>query len=200
MTVRARSMSSVTLILGQGWLLDVCVTDLDGDPVADTIVFTVTDPQEATSEPVVEQVAGETGRYRTVFTPDETGRFVAVAAGALYGAAAFTAWVGEISTEATFPTIDDVDVYLGTNSASDADLLEALDAEADAQRAVCRIPAVYTADLRSALLRRCARHLAMKRIPLAMFQGDAETGPAVVPGRDPEVRRFEAPYRRLGMG
>jgi hypothetical protein len=202
MPVRARSTSSATLVLGQGWLLDVCVTDLDGCPVADTITFTVTDPAEATSVPTVETVAGETGRYRAVYVPAEMGRFVAVAAGALYGAVAFTAWVGEISTGADLPDITELDAYLGTNGATSDELQEALDAEAQAQRDRCTIPAVYPDSLRSALLRRCARHLAMKRIPLAVIpgSGDAEAGPTMPPGRDPEVRRLEAPYPKLGMG
>lgn len=96
------------------------------------------------------------------------------------------------------PVAADVAEYLGDNNSwTDEEVQAALDAESAAQRAVCRVRGVYPADLREALLRRVARNLAMRRLPLAMPQGDAAAGGAVLPGRDPEVRRLEAPYRRL---
>lgn len=198
MTVRARSRNSARLALGDVWPIEVCVTDADGCPAADTVVVTVIDPDEATTVPDVEELTG-VGRYRAVYTPATTGRWVATAVGA-YGATSFTAWVVDVVTGLQLPDITELDEYLGTNAATDAQLQEALDAEAAAQRNTCRIPAAYEADLRSALLRRCARHLAMMRIPLAMFSGDAEAGPVIVPGRDPEVRRLEGPWRKLSMG
>jgi hypothetical protein len=45
-----------------------------------------------------------------------------------------------------------------------------------------------------------ARNLAMRGLPVAVLRGDGEAGDTILPGRDPEVRRFEAPYRRLKMG
>lgn len=198
MTVTAVSTTSATLVLGQQWLLDVSVTDVDGCPVADTVVFSVTDPEQADTTSSTETV--ETGRYRTVVTPVTEGRYVAVAAGAAYGAAAFTAWVQAVSDAVDFPDVTELDSYLGTNGATTDELQEALDAQGAAQRADCRIPPVYGADLRSALLRRCARHLALKRIPLAVLQGDAENGPTTLPRNDPMVRDFERNYRKLTMG
>jgi hypothetical protein len=104
-------------------------------------------------------------------------------------------------TVATVPTLADVKTYLGNGATrwSDAELTDTLNGEIDAQAAVCRT-ANYTASLRQALLRRVSRALAMKGLPLAMTQGDGDAGPTSVPGRDPEIRRLEAPYRRLTVG
>lgn len=108
------------------------------------------------------------------------------------------------------PSIDDVQAYLGDTSWTDDDVQAAFDAELAAQRAVVR-PAYflaadaadareYPADLAEALKRRVARNLAMRAVPLSVAQGDAETAPAYVPKRDPEIARLEAPYRRLVVG
>lgn len=97
-----------------------------------------------------------------------------------------------------------VRTYLGTSSATDAQIDSALAAELATQARVCRVPkavdAVWPADLTEAALRRVARNLAMRGIPLAVFQGDAENGSLTPPGRDPEVRRLEGPLRRLKVG
>lgn len=97
-----------------------------------------------------------------------------------------------------------VRAYLGTSSATDAQIDSALAAELRAQRRICRVPtdpaAVWDADLTEAACRRVARNLAMRGIPLAVFQGDADGGSLVPPGRDPEVRRLEGPLRRLKFG
>jgi hypothetical protein len=201
MPIRLRSRASSTLALGQEWILDVRVTDGEGCPVADTLTFTVTDPDEQeTVLDAADQVSTSTGLYRVPYLPDATGRYVARVEAAEHGAAAFTAWVQAITTGAQLPDISELDTYLGANGASDDELQEALDAQAAAQRARCRMPATYDADLRSALLRRCARHLALKRIPLAMLGADSEAGPTTVPGRDPLVRELEGPWLKLGMG
>lgn len=97
-------------------------------------------------------------------------------------------------------TLDDVKDYLGDHSWDDEELQSALDAEEAAQAARCRIPDPTSADLDEALKRRVARNLAMRQIPLAVPQGSAEVGPSFIPGNDPEVRRLEAPYRRLVIG
>jgi hypothetical protein len=102
---------------------------------------------------------------------------------------------------ATLPTYADVTDYIGGTLGrfDDNDIQDALDAETEAQAAVCRTTP-YTYSLRQALLRRISRALAMKRLPLSMTQGDAEGANQIVPGRDPEVRRLEAPYRKLKVG
>jgi hypothetical protein len=101
------------------------------------------------------------------------------------------------------PDLDDVKVYLKIDigdTSQDVDIADALEAEIGAQRDVCRIPVEFSPALRQALLRRVARNLALRGLPLAVLRGDGEAGDTVLPGRDPEVRRFEAPYRRLKMG
>lgn len=98
--------------------------------------------------------------------------------------------------------IDDVKAYAGQNarSWSDDDLTDALAAETAAQARVCVIPDPVPADLDQALKRRVVRNLAMRQYLSQDTIGDAEIGPPIVPGRDPEVRRFEAPFRRLVVG
>jgi len=79
-------------------------------------------------------------------------------------------------------------------------ITDAFNAERSAQRDKCGERNPYPDSLREALLRRVARNLAMRRLPLAMAGGDADGGPAIIPGNDPEVRRLERPYRRLVIG
>lgn len=102
------------------------------------------------------------------------------------------------------PTIPDLRIYLGQSSYSDDQLEQALAAESATQRRTVRVPAdpdaVWDADLTEALMRRVARNLAMRGIPLAMFAGDAELGGLIPPNRDPEVRRLEGPLRKLKVG
>jgi hypothetical protein len=101
------------------------------------------------------------------------------------------------------PDLDDVKTYLKIDledTSQDVDIADALEAEIGAQRDVCRIPEEFSPALRQGLLRRVARNLALRGLPLAVLRGDGEAGDTVLPGRDPEVRRFEAPYRRLKMG
>ncbi|GAB3812103.1 hypothetical protein [Kribbella italica] len=105
----------------------------------------------------------------------------------------------------TAPTVTDADNYLGDTSYTTEELGKAFAAEKKAQAKVCRVPAddaEWDEDLSEALFRRVARNLAMRGIPLAILQGDADLGTvgARLPGRDPEVRRLEAPWRKLVMG
>lgn len=98
-------------------------------------------------------------------------------------------------------TIEDLRIYLGdaSNRLSDEELTDVLDVEATHQAERCTIPDPYPVTLGEALKRRCARNLALRGIPLAVLQGDAEAGSMVLPSRDPEVRRLEAGYPRLGV-
>lgn len=101
------------------------------------------------------------------------------------------------------PDLASVMDYLGATSVAPTAVDAALTVEAAAQAAVCRIPVLpedYPDDLAEALRRRVARNLALRGIPLAVLQGDAESGSTILPGRDPEVRRLEAPHRRLTVG
>ena len=61
-------------------------------------------------------------------------------------------------------------------------------------------PLPYPAWAAEALCRRVARNLALRGLPLAVLQSDAEAGPLVLPGRDPERARLEGNFRRLPTG
>jgi hypothetical protein len=101
------------------------------------------------------------------------------------------------------PTLTEMFDYLGETSYTEQELGDALAAEKAAQAARCRVPAddaAWPADLAEALFRRVARNLAMRGVPLAVLQGDAEAGSLIPPGQDSEVRRLEAPHRKLVFG
>lgn len=98
-------------------------------------------------------------------------------------------------------TVDDMRAYDSSLSGhSDASVQGAIDAETAAQGTRCRLPDPVPSDLTEALKRRVVRNLAMRRLPLAMLQGDADGGSTLLPTNDPEVRRLEAPHRRLSVG
>jgi hypothetical protein len=200
MPIRALSSTSVNRNVGGVWDIFVDVRDADDVLVDDEPVVTVTLPDASTATPTVETVT--TGVYRVEYIPAAAGRYLARAVAPAYGSVDFTAYVVAVTATADLVDLTDVDEYLGVgeHSWSDETLQAALDAEAAAQRAVCRVPAAYPADLREALLRRVARNLAMKRMLLETPRGDAEYGPPILPGRDPEVRRLEAPHRKLVLG
>lgn len=101
--------------------------------------------------------------------------------------------------------------YIGTNGTySDAAIDSALATETAAQAAVVRLPAdpeppaeplPYPADLEEALLRRVQRLLEMRSKPLGYQDTMTEFGvSATRVGPDPEIRRLEAPYRKLVLG
>ena len=106
------------------------------------------------------------------------------------------------------PTVDDVVEYLGDAADRWTDdggttypaIDQHLRAETDAQARACTVPTPYPDPLAVALLRRVQRALAMRSLPLAVLQGDAESGSTFLPGRDPEIRRLEAPYRKMVGG
>lgn len=115
----------------------------------------------------------------------------------------------------TPPDIDAVLTYLGELDADaerKAVIAGALATEIIAQRNAVRAsafgtdpaspapPVAYPADLAEAVCRRVARNLALRNVPLAVLQSDAEGGPLTTPGKDPEIRRLEGPYRRLPSG
>lgn len=101
------------------------------------------------------------------------------------------------------PTAEDVETYLGATSYTTEEITAALAAERAAQVARCRVPAAdadWPEDLAEALKRRVARNLAVRNLPLAQLEGDADLGlitPRVV---DAEVRRLEGPWRKLVFG
>ncbi len=197
--VRAKSATSALLSVGELWLIEVETRDLDGFLVDGTPVVTVTLPSGTTSNPTFEPVSA--GRYRASYVVNSVGRHVAHVT-TVDDAVDFAAYVAGITTNAGMPTVDDVARYLRESAASWSlsDLQDALDEETDAQRAVCRIKAVYPRDLRGALLRRVQVNLAVRQLPLAVLQGDAEAGNIMLPGSDPYVRNKERPHRKRTVG
>lgn len=191
MDVRAVSPTSMLLPVGGVWRIDVATS-------GDTPTVVVTLPDGTTATPTTSTVG--VGWHRAEHTVAEPGRYVARAS-TTGGVVDFAAYATAATTEAGMPTVPDVVDYVGPISATEDEVAAALAAEAAAQRSVCRVRAVYPDDLREALLRRVARNLAMRSLPLAVLQGDAEGGSSsILPGRDPEVRRLEAPHRKLTVG
>lgn len=201
MGVQALTPTADLLPIGGRWIVAVQITDDDGVLVDAAPTVTVTLPAGSTATPTVETVS--LGVFRAAYEVGTAGRYVARAVATGYGAADFAAYVTATTAGTGMPDTDDVAEYLGGEDASSwttEQLQDALDAEAAAQRARCRVGGVYPADLRQALLRRVARNLALRTLPLAVLRGDAEAGDTVLPGSDPEVRRLEAPHRRLVVG
>jgi hypothetical protein len=201
----AETSTTADLGIGGEWIMCARVLDVDGQLVTDdTVTATKTDPSAVTSALAV--TAPGPGVYRAVLYPAAAGRWTARLTSS-YGALDFAAYVTAVSAPPTLlelmgdPDVDGDDGYLGPISWTDADVQSALDSEAAAQRAVCRVPAAYPADLGEALKRRVAVNLARRPLALGMTQGDADTGTAAyLPGSDPEVRRLEGPWRKLVVG
>lgn len=105
--------------------------------------------------------------------------------------------------------LDDLKTYLGPGAArhSDGVLASVIEVETAAQRRKCRIadedvPGDYPADLYEALLRRCARNLALRGLTLGLTDvaGTEDGTRSFVPSRDPEITRLESTYRRWTVG
>ncbi len=199
MAVHATTAQSVTLDVGDQWVIGVYCTDEDGDATAATVAVAVTTPAGGSATPTAE-AEDATGYYTARYVVAAAGRYLAVVtvSGDAVGVAPFTAWAESATAASGMPALADVQAYLGEDtSATTAQITAALAAEAAAQRKVCEVPAVYPPDLAEALLRRVARNLAARAVPIAQwtsFEGGA-TGTRV-PQSDPEVTRLEAPYRR----
>lgn len=185
------------LALGERWVIDAQMTDDDRVPVDVEPTITVTLPNGTTSS-VTPEALGD-GVYRGVYVPAvATGRYVAAVAATGYGVLNFVAYVQAVTAQAGMVTLDQVLAYLDwTEDDENDNAALALATESAAQRRVCRVAAIYPDDLRGALLRRVARNLAMKKLPVAVLRGDGESGDTVLPGNDPEVRRLERPYRKV---
>ena len=194
------SARNVLLPVGGQWVITVVTRDANGYPSSvETPAGTVTDPAAAVTALVFTAV--EAGVWQAVHVVAVPGRYTAHVT-TTSAAVDFAAYANGPTTGTGMPDTDDVADYLRENAASwtTAELADALNAEAAAQRARCRIRAVYPDDLRQALLRRVQRNLAMRGLPLAVLQGDADAGGNILPGNDPEVRRWEAPHRKMTVG
>ena len=92
------------------------------------------------------------------------------------------------------PTAEEVATALGREA---ADIEDQYAAEVADQASRCRVDP-YTPALAAALVRRVARAIAMKSLPLAILPGEA--GDTRLGPSDPEVRRLEAPFRKVVIG
>jgi hypothetical protein len=102
--------------------------------------------------------------------------------------------------------LDDVKAYLASVGVppgrySDAVLNQVISVEQAAQSHKCHGTGGQYPDLNEALCRRVQANLARRALPLGVMEtsGDAE-GRAFAPRADPEVRRLEAPYRKITVG
>lgn len=182
----------VTLSVGAVWSIGIAAV-----PDGSTPTVTLIPP---TGDDVDVPVTAYGGNWTAEYLTTAPGVHVILVSGGAYGTTAVSANVLPVATAGDRPDRAALDAYLGEHSATDADLDRVLAGETQAQWDACRVPAAYPASLRSALLRRCARALAMEGIPLAVLRGDGESGDTVLPGSDPEVRRWERPWRRLKVG
>lgn len=111
------------------------------------------------------------------------------------------------------PTWQAAKLYLdsaGATSWDDDAIKAAFGAEAAAQAKRCRVPVAteevpapdWPADLAEALFRRVAANLANRNLPLGVQANIAEAAVSTtrVGGGDREVRRLEAPHRRVMFG
>ena len=106
---------------------------------------------------------------------------------------------------AGFPTLDEVRAWIDVPDSmiSDGQLEEVLFAELEDQLHLCVWEgAEYPPGLRQALFRRCARTVAARGLPLGtlpipMTGTGAEYGAALLPRWDPEIERYELPFRDM---
>jgi hypothetical protein len=122
---------------------------------------------------------------------------------------------------AAFPTVADVRSWTGVTEfdLDDAQVQRVLDAESAIQAAYCwwddadlepslfRTGAEMPAPLVQALLRRCARHIAARPVPLGSLPVASSglggeyglPGAGLLPRFDPIIEQLEAPYREAGI-
>lgn len=99
--------------------------------------------------------------------------------------------------------VEQLKTYLGASAAqyTDAVLLGVINTESAAQQKVVQPVYLVEYDVIEALMRRCQRNLAMRALPIGLTDAGGDTGArSYVPGRDPEIRRLEAPYRKIVIG
>ncbi len=194
------SDDAVTFAYGDTVDLEFQIVDLDGAPVAPTSVALAVTP-DGGSPVTVTTTTPETGVYVAAYLPPTAG--LLYTARLTYSGGAAGVLERRFLVAASDPaalSVATLREYLVDTSASDAELLDALAAERFAQAARCRI-VPYTPDLLQALKRRVARNLAARRVPVAQFTSFEGGGTSSrVPASDAEIRRLEAPFRRIVVG
>lgn len=90
---------------------------------------------------------------------------------------------------------------VSAQSVTDAQLQQVIDTEAALQSASCSWTDVeYPPALAQAILRRCARQIGARQLPLGLVGDSAgETAPVRMPSWDVEIERIEAPYRVIAV-
>lgn len=188
-----------TWIVGSVIPLAWTVTDRWGDP-ADPTTVTLTATLAGAAPETLTTTSPAVGQILAAYRPTVAGPYTFRLV--LDGEHA-TAVEDRVMVTALDPsnlTITQMRAYLGDTSADDAEIAGAILAERHAQAARCRIDR-YGPDLLEALKRRVARNLAARRVPVASFTAfDGGSTSTRVPAQDPEIRRLEAPYRRLTVG
>lgn len=185
-------MAETNLEVGDVWEISLTVE------TGATVAVVVTDPSGTTSSPTPVEADGEV----TISVPlPEEGRYLAVVTVTTDGVPDVEAFTVYAETPGgTVPGLAEVKAYLSTGggtSAEDDVIQGALTAEMRAQSRVCNIPSTYPEDLGEALMRRVARNLAARAVPVAQitsFDGGQQS--SRVPTRDPEIIRLEGPFRK----
>ncbi|HEY0696447.1 MAG TPA: hypothetical protein VGD43_01385, partial [Micromonospora sp.] len=198
----ATTKQTGALDVGDTWEIGIQVNaDTEAGGLVDAVVTVkAVKPSEPTTPIDLSVEHLSTGKYRATYVLDEPGRHIATAAAAGPHAAVETFTVTAHPAAAQLPGVPEVTEYLGSlGVVEDPDqVADALAAEVDAQAAVCKVPASYTADLAQALKRRVARNLAMRNVQLGIQASEA--GGVHIGASDPEVRRLERPYRKHPIG
>jgi hypothetical protein len=96
-----------------------------------------------------------------------------------------------------YPTLDDVRAWLQTPATvlSDAQLDKVAGAAQIAQQTLCAWTGDLPDDAYQAFLRRCAREVAARGVPLGMIGVDAEFGAARLSNWDAVIEGWERPLR-----
>lgn len=187
----------MTAPVGGAWTPGFVATDESGDlstAVTPTVVVKRPDGSTVTPAPALDPDRN----WYVLYTLDAPGRYT-MHVSTPEDALDFAVYAYAPGTP---PTVDEVRAYLGGRASgwSAVQVDGAFRAELGAQRDKCGEVPEYPDQLREALYRRVSRNLAMRNLPLAVAVGDADAGPTVLPGNDPEVRRLEAPWRKLVIG
>ena len=165
-----------------------------------TATATVTHDSGVTVDVTASLSEVDTGVFVVGWVPAIAGRVVVTLTTTGPGAGVTEVVVDVNPLNLALFTVDQLRDYLGATSAGDDEVWSAFVAERAAQAQRCRVDP-FTHELREALMRRVARNLAARSVPVATFTSfDGGATSTRVPSVDAEVRRLEAAYRRLPVG